>query len=175
VSLVGSIRKKDIYMRVFRNLKKLSAIALCSAVLFVPTVAMTQDNADAKAIATRQGYMKLVVWEAGPLFGMAKGDMAYDAEAAKTHAANLKIISQYPVGGLFWPDTSSENYPGKTRALPKIWEDQAGFSKALTEWQAAVETVNSEAGNGQPALAAAIGELGKSCGGCHKPFRAKED
>ena len=162
-------------MRVFGNLKKLSAIALCSAVLFVPTVAMTQDNADAKAIATRQGFMKLVVWEAGPLFGMATGDMAYDAEAAKTHAANLKIISKYPVQGLFWPGTSNEDYPGKTRALPKIWEDQAGFSKAFTDWQAAVETVNNEAGNGQPALAAAVRELGKSCGGCHKPFRVKED
>ena len=119
--------------------------------------------------------MKLVLWEAAPLFGMAKGDVAYDAEAAKTHAGNLKIISQYPVGGLFLDGTSDADYPGKTRSLPKIWEDEAAFGKALTDWQTAVETVNVAAGNGQPELAAAVAELGKSCGGCHKPFRAEEN
>ena len=163
-------------MRNSAGLRILSAVAICSAAFLVPTIAMTQDKPDteAQAIATRQGYMKIVLWEAGPLFGMAKGDMAYDAEAANTHAANLKIISQYPVAGLFIPGTSNVDRPGKTRALPKIWEDMNGFGKAFTDWQTAVAALGNEAGNGQPALAAAVGELGKTCGGCHKPFRAKE-
>ena len=162
-------------MRIFKDLRVLSAIALCSAVLLAPTIAMTQAKPDteSKAIETRQGYMKLVVWEAGPLFGMAKGDMAYDAGTAKTHAANLKAISQYPVAGLFMSGSSNADRPGKTRALPKIWEDMDGFGKAFTDWRTAVALVANEADKGQPALAAAVGELGKSCGACHKPFRAK--
>ncbi len=39
----------------------------------------------------------------------------------------------------------------------------AGFGKAYTDWQAAVAALGNEVGN-----------LGKTCGGCHKPYRAKE-
>jgi len=139
-------------------------------------IAVTQGQADtgADAIATRQGFMKLVVWEAGPLFGMAKGDIAYDAEAAKTHAANLEALSHYPYTGLFLTGTSKADRPGKTVAKPDIWQDRAKFETAFDDWQAAVAVLGDKVGNGQPALAAAVGELGKACGGCHKPFRAKE-
>ncbi|MCH8167532.1 MAG: cytochrome c [Proteobacteria bacterium] len=139
-------------------------------------IAVTQSQADTedKAIATRQGYMKLVVWEAGPLFGMAKGEIAYDAEAATTHAANLKAISQYPVTGLFLAGTSKADRPGKTRAKADIWQDRAKFEAAFDDWRAAVAALAEVAGDGQPALAAAVGDLGKACGGCHKPFRHKD-
>ena len=163
-------------MRMSINNKMLSAMAVCSAVFLGSLIAVTQSHADAEddAIATRQGYMKLVVWEAGPLFGMAKGKMAYDAGAAITHAANLKAISLYPVAGLFLPGTSKADRPGKTVAKPEIWTDAGKFAKAFDNWQAAVAVVADVAGDGQEALAAAVGELGKTCGGCHKPFRAKE-
>ena len=158
------------------NLKILSAVAVCSAVLLGSMIAVTQGQADtgADAIATRQGFMKLVVWEAGPLFGMAKGEIAYDAEAATTHAANLKAISQYPVTGLFLAGTSKADRPGKTRAKADIWQDRAKFEAAFDDWRAAVAALAEVAGDGQPALAAAVGDLGKSCGGCHKPFRHKD-
>ena len=159
-----------------RNRKILSAVAVCSAVLLGSMIAVTQSQADTedKAIATRQGYMKLVVWEAGPLFGMAKGEIAYDAEAATTHAANLKAISQYPVTGLFLAGTSKADRPGKTRAKADIWQDRAKVEAAFDDWRAAVAALAEVAGDGQPALAAAVGDLGKSCGGCHKPFRHKD-
>jgi cytochrome c556 len=160
----------------YRNPKILSVVAVCSAVLLGPTIAVTQDKPDAgeKAIATRQGYMKLVVWEAGPLFGMAKGEVAYDADAAAAHAANLKVLTGYPVTGLFVDGTSKADRPGKTRAKADIWQDRAKFETAFEDWQAAVAALAEVAGDGQPALAAAVGDLGKACGGCHKPFRHKD-
>ncbi len=159
-----------------RNRNILSVVAVCSMVLLGPTIAVTQDQPDpgAKAIATRQGYMKLVVWEAGPLFGMAKGDIAYDAEAASTHAANLKAISQYPVTGLFLPGTSQADRPGKSCALAEIWEDTAKLEQAFEDFGTAIAALADVASDGQPALAAAVGGMGKACGGCHKPFRAKD-
>ena len=158
-------------MPISKSVKICSTVVLCSGLMFEPTIVLSQDAGE-QAIATRQGYMKLVLWEAGPLFGMAKGDLAYDAEAAKQHAAILKTISQYPVGGLFTAGTSNADHPDKTRALPKIWDNMDGFGKAFTDWQAAVAGVGDVAGNGQPALAEAVAAMGKSCGGCHKPFRA---
>lgn len=158
------------------NQKIMSVVAVCSAVILGSLISVSPSLADAEddAIATRQGFMKLVVWEAGPLFGMAKGKMAYDAEVAMTHAANLKAISQYPVTGLFLPGTSKADRPGKTVAKPEIWQDRAKFETAFDNWQEAVAAVADVAGNGQAELAAAVGDLGKSCGGCHKPFRAKD-
>ncbi len=157
-----------------KHLGVLGALAISSAILFVPTMAISQSAPDTedKAIATRQGYMKLIVWEAGPLFGMAKGKMAYNADVAGAHAANLKTLAQYPVETLFLPGTSNADRPGKTRALPDIWKDEAGFKKAFESLRSAIGTVGEAAGKGQPALAAAVGALGKSCGSCHKPFRA---
>jgi cytochrome c556 len=177
ISVADRNRKQnDKGMCMSRNRKILSIVAACSAVLLGSTIAVTKGQPDpgAKAIETRQGYMKLVVWEAGPLFGMAKGEIAYDAEAATTHAANLKAISQYPVTGLFLPGTSKADRPGKTVAKPDIWQDRARFQTAFDDWRAAVAALAEVAGDGQPALAAAVGGLGKSCGGCHKPFRSKE-
>jgi cytochrome c556 len=167
---------KDTGMRTSGNLKILSAVALFAAVLLGPSIAVTQDKPDAgaKTITARQGYMQLVSWEAGPLFGMAKGKVAYDAEAASAHAANLHALHQYPFPGLFLAGTSKEDRPGKTRALPDIWTDMAKFETAFSNLGKAIDLVAAEAGKGQAELAAAVGELGKACGGCHKPFRAKD-
>ena len=163
-------------MRTSKKMNLLSAVALCSAVLLAPSLALPQDKPDAgqKAITARQGFMQLVSWEAGPLFGMAKGEVAYDAGAASAHAANLHALYQYPFPSLFLAGTSKDDRPGKTRALPEIWADMAKFEGAFRDVQAAVDLVNAEAGKGQPELAAAVGELGKACGGCHTPFRAKD-
>lgn len=131
------------------------------------------DEAETATYA-RQGFMNLVSWEAGPLFAMAKGDMPYDAAMAKAHAERIKLLYQYPFPSLFLPGTSKEDRPGKTRALPEIWKDQAGFEQKFSDEQARVAKLAEQAGNGQEALAAAVGELGKGCGACHKAFRAKD-
>lgn len=154
----------------------LSAVALCSAVLLAPTLALTQDKPDAgdKAIASRQGYMKLVIWDAGPLLGMAKGKVDYDADAAAGHAADLKALTEYSFSELFPSGTSQADRPGKTCALPAIWEDTAKLDHAFKDFGTAIAALGEVAGNGQPALAAAVGEMGKACGGCHKPFRDRD-
>ncbi len=156
-----------------RMARNVSVAALCLTFLVLPSLGSAQ-NAGEKAIATRQGYMKIVLWEAGPLFGMAKGNVAYDASAAQSHAANLKTISDYPVEALFLAGTSTAEHPGKSRSLPKIWQDQSGFDKAFADWRKAVAALGGQVGNGQPALAAAVSEMGKTCGGCHKPYRQEE-
>jgi len=166
--------KKEI-VTLSKFFKTISALTIGSAIFLVPTLALSQSEPDKedKAILARQGYMKLVVWEAGPLFGMAKGAMDYNADIAKARAANLKAISQYPVENLFLPGTSNEDRPGKTRALATIWKDSAGVANAFKQWRSAVDGVVNAAGKGKSELATAVGALGKSCGTCHKPFRAK--
>lgn len=157
----------------FKSVKLVAAAAALSAAVFIPTAGMTGGHAG-KIIEARQGYMKLVGWEAGPLFGMAKGDIEYNADVAKTHAANLHHLTKYTIMSLFPPGTSNEEEKGKTRTLKKAWDDPDGFKKAFEDWFAAVDNLNAQAGNGKDALAAAVGGLGKSCAGCHKPYRAED-
>lgn len=156
--------------------RRAATAVTCAATLLTSSLALPQDKPDAgeKAIMARQGYMQVVVWEAGPLFGMAKGEVPYDAAQATANAANLNAIAQYDVGRLFIEGTSKADRPGKTRALADIWADLPKFAQALNDWRAAVAVVAAEAGKGQAELAAAVGEMGKTCGNCHKPFRADE-
>ncbi len=151
---------------------RLGACALAFS-LVAPTVAMSQDAGEG-AIKARQGYMQLAEFTVGPLFGIAKGEMPYDAEQAKAIAANLQALTKYNGSGAWIPGTSKTDMPGKTRAKTAIWEDGSKFGPTFGEYVANVNNLVAQAGEGQEALAAAVSEVGKSCGACHKAFRAKE-
>ncbi len=162
-------------MPMFKKAILSGAAALVAIAVTGPSAVLAQDkDAADKAIEARQGFMQIVLWEAGPLFGMAKGEMAYDAAAAQANADNLNALIQYDLARLLVEGSSNADKTGKTRALPDIWTDMAGVGRALDHLRAAVANVAAEAGKGQAELAAAVGEMGKACGGCHKPYRAKD-
>ena len=125
-----------------------------------------------KAVKARRGYFQIVSLNAGPLFGMAKGKVAYDAKQAQMLANNLKALTTMQNGNM-WPKGSDNvAMKGKTRALPAIWEAGSKIGEASGAFKSAVAELAKVAGNGVDALKPAVGALGKSCGGCHKPFRA---
>lgn len=154
------------------NLKTLAVCAILSAAALAPVGSALADQGD-DAIRARHGYMDLVLWNAGPLFGVAKGKVAYDAAKAEAAAANLEALSHVDYPALFIEGTSTADRPGKTKALPDIWKDNAKFHAAFENFQSAVKNLAAEAGKGQAQLTAAVEELGRACGGCHKPFREK--
>ena len=126
-----------------------------------------------KAIKARQGEMQLRAFNAGPLFGMAKGKMEYDAELAQKLAGNLKLLLDLDMGRA-WPQGSDNSaYPGKTTALPKIWETYPEIAEYGKKYKAAVSALAANAGT-LDGLKKNIGALGKSCKGCHDDFREKK-
>jgi cytochrome c556 len=146
----------------------------CSAAMLA-TLAMSQDQKTLeKAVAARQGLMKLIVWEAGPLFAMAKGDIPYDAAVAEANAKDLNALTQYGADGLFLAGTSNAEMAGKTAALPAIWENREKFVHNFDALRQQTANVAAEAGKGQAELTAAVAELGKACGNCHENFRQKQ-
>lgn len=155
-------------------LKAVAIATACSATL-LGGLALAQDEKQLqKAVEARQGFMKLVVWEAGPLFAMAKGDMPYDAATAEENAKDLDTLAQYGADALFLPGTSTAEMEGKTWALPSIWEDREKFVHNLGALREQTAVVAAEAGKGQEQLTAAVAELGKACGNCHENFRQKQ-
>ena len=141
--------------------------------LSVAFSASAAKDPNEKAIKARQAVMTLQSWYAGPLFNMAKGDLEYDAEMAKSFAAHLDMMANVEGGAMWPPGTDDGAYAGKTRALPEIWSTwpEAGKkAEALSEATAALAAV---AGDGLDALRSKIGPVGKACKGCHDDFRAE--
>ncbi|MDH3451925.1 MAG: cytochrome c [Gammaproteobacteria bacterium] len=151
-------------------------VTVCLASLLAAPAAMAAEDANEKAIKARRGAMQVRVFNAGPLFAMAKGEMAYDAELASTLAKNLSLETQMDAGRM-WPkgsDNANAAYKGKTRSLPEIWSTYPAVSDKGKAYKEAVTKLNASAGNGLDALKAAVGDLGKACKGCHDDFRAKD-
>ncbi len=127
------------------------------------TLALAQGDVIAQRIQNRKdaaGEMRAIkgiIDAKGPTTG------------ASVHAAKLKELEVafeklFPVG-------SGE---GKTRALPAIWSDAAGWREANKAHDDAIGKLAVAAGSGDiAALTVAHGDVGKSCGGCHTKFQAK--
>lgn len=117
--------------------------------------------------------MMLRSWYAGPLFGMAKGDIEYDSEQASALANSLKAELDTTDHGM-WPEESGyENYPETSETLPEWWLDGEGVEQAEMAYAEAVNRIAESAGGGLAALRSAIGNLGKSCKGCHESYRVE--
>jgi len=157
-----------------RLCKCLPAVAPALAILLGLQGAALAGDPLEDTVKARQGYYKLILHNAGTLFGMAKGDIEYDAERASTAANNLLTLSKLNVGSLYPAGTSKEEMPGKTRALKKIWDDFPGVGEKAKAWKAAVADMAAVAGDGVDAVRAKAGPLGGGCKGCHENYRADD-
>ena len=150
-----------------------SRLCLLIAGLTLTTPGFTASDPLKSAIKARQGEMQLRAFNAGPLFGMAKGEIEYDAELASKLAGNLKLMLGLD-SSRHWPKGSDiDNYKGDTTALPKIWTTYPEIGKYGKKYAEAVNGVAAVAGNGVDALKTKIGDLGKACKACHDEFREK--
>lgn len=146
------------------------AILATIAIAF-PTVLAADPLED--TIAARQGYYKLLGANVGIFAAMAKGEMEYDAAAAQTAADNVVTLTQYNLAHVFVPGTSADEFPGKTRALGKIWNEFPSVAEKGAALKAAAAEMQTAAGQGKGEMTAALGKLGGTCKACHDDYRAK--
>lgn len=127
------------------------------------------SHADGSAFGARQTAMHTIGGHMKALGAVAKGEMAADAATA-VHAQSLHALAastkfMFPEGSI----------PEKSRAKAEIWSDWAGFEKVADAFTEATAAMIPVAKTGDPAqIGAALGEIGKTCGGCHKPYRGPE-
>ncbi len=121
----------------------------------------------------RQSVMKAIGGHTGAIAAVVKGEVSHGSHVAN-HARGIKDMSLI-VPDIFPANSGPDSFE-KTRALPAIWKDPGKFKQAVTNFQAAAAKFAEIAeGGDMQAIGAGLGELGKSCGGCHKPFRQKKD
>ena len=121
-------------------------------------------------VKQRQAAMTLVGKYWGPLAGMAQGKLPYDANIVARNAGYLDALSKMPWDGF---DASTANE--KSGTLPEVYKDAAGFKAAQDKLQGEVgKLVAAAKGGNEAAIKAQLGEVGKTCGGCHNTFRQKQ-
>jgi cytochrome c556 len=122
-------------------------------------------------VKQRQAAMTLQGKYMGPLGAMAQGKAPYNADTVAFNAAMLDALSRMP-----WDGFNESTKGVKSAALPAVWSEGAKFKEAQDNFQNAVQgLVRVSRGGDEASQKAAIGALGKTCGGCHQNFREKQN
>jgi cytochrome c556 len=150
-----------------------AALAAVSATSFAQGAGPPSPEAQAAStIQTRQGLFKVIASQWGPVGGMLRNQVPFDAEVVARNAGRVQMLSGM-IAELHTKDVR-EFKATKTSALDGIWNSQADFkvkADALTTAAGALATV-AKTGDKAATLKAA-GDVGKACGACHDNYRAK--
>ena len=120
-------------------------------------------------VKQRQAAMTLQGKYFGPMSAMAQDKMPYRADVVAYNASLLDALSRMP-----WDGFDANTKDVKSAALPAVFSDTAKFKDAQDQLQSAVgKLVAASKGSDAAATKAAIGAVGKTCGGCHDNFRQK--
>ena len=149
-----------------RNTKFVIGLAAVAGVVITAAgVATAQDP-----IAARKAIMKDAGAANKVVTGMVKGETPFDAKQAAE--AMTKMAAAWAPFAKLFPDNSKTG--GETTAAPKIWETRADFDAKGAAMVKAAEAARDAAAKGLDAFKVAAGEVGKTCGGCHKDYRIQK-
>lgn len=137
-------------------------------VVGVASNAMAQAKPEV-LVKQRQAAMTLQSKYLGPIGGMLKGNIPYNADTVALNATFLENLARMPWDG-FQPSTSGV----KSDAKPEVYSDMAKFRAAADRLEAATVKLGDVArAKNQAGVKAAFGDVAKACGGCHDSFRVK--
>jgi cytochrome c556 len=120
-------------------------------------------------VKQRQAAMTLQSKYLGPIGGMLKGNIPYNADTVALNATFLENLSRMPWDG-FAPSTQGE----KSKAKPEVFKDPAKFKQAAETLEQATAKLGAVArAKDEAGVKAAFGPVAKACGGCHDNFREK--
>ena len=123
-------------------------------------------------IKYRQSVMKAISGHTGAIVSVVKGEVSYVAQVA-AHARGINAMSKLLVG--LFPAGTSQSEFANSRALPAIWDDFSKFEAAAKAMEVeSAKMVEVAEGGDLAAIGGQLQNLGKTCGGCHKPFRQKK-
>ena len=150
-------------------MKKALVSGMAVAMLVMGSLAHASEEAD-KAIEYRQNVFNVIKWHFGPMGGMVKGKVDFDAADFARRAELVAALAKMPAEG-FGEGTDM----GDTRAKAEIWQNKAKFDEGMSlmaERAAALAEV-AKAGD-MNTIKPAFGELAKTCKGCHDNFREEQ-
>jgi cytochrome c556 len=150
-----------------------SLVILTALSTALPTIAFgaSADERAQAAVDTRQGLLKVVVSYFGPIVGMARKQIPFDAALVEKNAAKIAQLAPM-IPDVFRMDTRA--YDLETEALDNIWDNTDDFAdKAATVAERAA-ALSAAAADGEAAAMKAFGAVGAACKGCHDEYRVQQ-
>ncbi len=149
-----------------------TTLAACALVFsFVAMALRAQDAPPSKAeqaIKYRQSVYKVILWNFGPIAGMAQGKLPYDAAEFARRAERVATMAPMLLEG--YPPESVSG--AKTRARPAIWENMEEFTSLMKNMQAEAAELAAVAKAGDfEKSKGAFTELADACKACHEKYR----
>jgi cytochrome c556 len=160
-------------------MNRLNRIGMTLALAAVSAIAVSQgagppspEAQDKAAVETRQGLFKVISNQMGPIGGMLRNNVPFDAAVVERNSGRIATLSDI-IPELFTRDT--RKFTGvKTSALEGIWNSQADFKGKADALTKAAAALNAAAKTGDKAATLkAAADVGKACGSCHDNYRAK--
>jgi cytochrome c556 len=151
------------------------------AALLVPLLACQQsgggqaaapadDSPEYQAFKFRTGVMEALSWKMGKLNGMAQGDIPADNAAAVKNARDIAALAAMLPEG-FIPNSAVKG----SAALPEIWTNFADFQMKASDLQsAATGFADAAQAGGFESAKGMVAAVRQGCGGCHRPYRRRE-
>ena len=120
-------------------------------------------------VKQRQAAMTLQGKYLGPIGGMLKGNIPYNADIVARNATFLENLARMPWDG-FDPSTQGE----RSKAKAEIFKDSAKFKAAYEALEEATSKLGAAArAKDEAGVKATFGGVAKACGNCHDNFREK--
>lgn len=124
------------------------------------------------AVETRQAVMKIIRWNLGPMVGMVKEEIPYDAERFALGAKRIAMAGSM-IADASRPDTREATVA--TEALPKIWDDFEDYEMLSEKLSVSSARLAQVAEGGDPgASRKAFLDMTKDCKACHDKYREKK-
>jgi cytochrome c556 len=137
--------------------------------LALPALA-EEAAAPADVVKYRQSVMKALGGHLRALGPLAAKKVNFPRHA-ELHARSVAELARL-LGELFPAGTGPSATP--TEAKEEVWKDGKKFAAAVADMQEKAEALAKAATGDAAGLKGALEAAGESCGGCHKPFRAKQ-
>lgn len=145
---------------------KVAMVAGLISIAMIGGVAASSHSTGIPEADKRIAKMKELGKNMKAIAAVAKGEAAY-SPALNDNAKMINAIAG-EFSTLFPAGSGGE----KTRAKPDIWQKTVEFSTARENFRmAAAALVKGVATGDQAMIGQALQATGKTCGGCHKPFR----
>jgi len=133
------------------------------------TLGITAVVAQSDPIAARKAIMKENGNQSRTAREMIEGKQPFNLASAKKVLATFGETADKAKN--LWPDNSKTG--GDTASLPAIWESKADFDAKLVKFSADAKAAEGKVTD-LDSFKAQMGEIGKSCGGCHNNYRKKQ-
>ncbi len=125
---------------------------------------------DVPRVEYRQTVMSIIGGNMGAMGDIMKNRLVLPGHVA-VHAGQMAEMAKL-IAPAFEKNIASD----ATDAKPEIWEDWTKFESAIADFEKAARNLAAAAEGSDPAaVGPAMKALGKSCGGCHKPFRQPKE